>query len=173
MLLELMKTRRSIRKYKDKPIEKEKVDTILKSALLAPSSRAIRPWQFVAVTDAELRKQLSLCREHGPRFAVDAPLVIAVLAVHETSDVWVEDASIASTYILLAAHSLDLGACWIQVRNRVYNDETSAGEYIKQVLDIPEQFSVECLIAIGYSDEEKEGYSEDALLYDKVHYDKY
>ena len=68
MLYDLLKSRRSIRRFQSREVEKEKVDTILKSALLSPSSRSRRPWEFVAVTDKELLMKLSKSREHGSAF---------------------------------------------------------------------------------------------------------
>ncbi|WP_434084633.1 nitroreductase family protein [Lacrimispora xylanisolvens] len=68
MLLDILKARRSIRKFQNKEIEQEKIDTILKSALLAPSSRSIRPWEFVAVTNKEIISQLSQSRDPGSGF---------------------------------------------------------------------------------------------------------
>ena len=173
MMLDLLKQRRSIRKHEDKAVEKEKLDIILKSALLSPSSRGIRPWEFIVVTDKDVLKTLSQCKEHGSQFLEDAPLGIVLIADSQASDVWVEDVSIASTIIQLAAQSLGLGSCWIQVRKRKTSDERNAEEYIKEVLDIPEGYSVGNIIAIGYPTENKKAYSEDTLLYDKVHINKY
>lgn len=173
MLFDILKTRRSIRKFQNKEVEKEKIDVILKSALLAPSSRSIRPWQFVAVTDAELIRQLSLCREPGSQFLAGAPLAIIVIADNGSSDVWIEDASISATIIQLMAQDLELGSCWIQVRERFHTKQETAGEYIKKVLEIPEQYSVECMIAVGYPAEDKKPYEENALPYQKLHFNKF
>lgn len=173
MLFDKLKTRRSIRKFENKEVEKEKIDIILKSALLAPSSMSRKPLQFIAVSDAELLQKLSLCREPGPRYLAEAPLAIIVIADKGTSDVWVEDASIASTFMQLVAHDLGLGSCWIQIRKRFRTEEESAEDYIKKMMDIPEQFSVECMLAIGYPGEEKKAYEEDTLLYEKLHFNKF
>lgn len=173
MLYDLLRSRRSIRKFQNREVEKEKIDAILKSALLAPSSRSIRPWQFIAVTDGELLRQLSQCREPAPQFLAGAPLAIAVIADRDSSDVWIEDTSIASTIIQLTVQDLGLGSCWIQVRERFHNKQESAGKYIGKVLEIPEQYSVECIIAIGYPAEEKKPYDEDSLQYHKLHYNKF
>ncbi|HEX9058905.1 MAG TPA: nitroreductase family protein, partial [Clostridia bacterium] len=78
MLYELLKSRRSIRKFEDREIEKEKADFIIKSALLSPSSRGIRPWEFIVVNDKETIKKLSQCKEHGSSFLSGAPLAIVV-----------------------------------------------------------------------------------------------
>jgi nitroreductase len=172
-MLEALKTRRSIRKYEAREIEKEKVDTLLKAALLAPSSRSRRPWEFVAVTDKELLVKLSQCREQGGQFLAGAPLAIVVIADETACDVWIEDSSIAATIIQLTAHSLGLGSCWIQVRERMHSAEKTAEEYIKAVLNVPDKYKVECIISIGYPAEEKKAYSEEDLLYDKLHFNKF
>ena len=173
MLFDKLKTRRSIRKFENKEVEKEKIDIILKSALLAPSSMSRKPLQFIAVTDAELLQKLSLCREPGPRYLAEAPLAIIVIADEGASDVWVEDASIASTFMQLVAHDLGLGSCWIQVRKRFHTEQETAEDYIKKVMDIPEQYSVQCILAIGYPGEEKKPYEENTLLYEKLHFNKF
>lgn len=173
MLYDLLRTRRSIRKFQNRAVEKEKTDLILKSALLAPSSRAIKPWEFIAVTDRELLEKLSRCKEQGSGFLAGAPLGIVVIADPEMCDVWVEDASIASIIIQLSAQSLGLSSCWIQVRERLYTGTTKAEDYIKGVLGIPEKYYVECIIAIGYPAEEKEAYPESRLLYSKLHINRF
>ncbi len=173
MLFDILRARRSIRKFQNKEIEKEKIDIILKSALLSPSSRSIRPWQFIAVTDSELLQQLSLCKVPAPQFLAGAPLAIVVIADKDSSDVWIEDTSIAATIIQLTVQDLGLGSCWIQVRERFHTDQEKAEEYIREVLGIPEQYSVECMIAIGYPAEEKKPYEEDKLPYQKLHFNKF
>ena len=173
MFYDLLKARRSIRKFQNRDVEKGKIDTILKSALLSPSSRARRPWEFIAVTDKELLKKLSGCREHGSQFLAGAPLGIVVIADPAACDVWIEDASIASIIIQLSAQSLDLSSCWIQVRERFHSGEVKAEDYIKGVLEIPPKYRIECMIGIGFPAEEKRAYSENDLLYDKIHMNQF
>ena len=173
MFYDLLKSRRSIRQFQNREVEKEKIDTILKSALLAPSSRARRPWEFIAVTDRELLKMLSGCRDHGSEFLAGAPLGIVVIADSEACDVWVEDASIASIIMQLSAQSLDLSSCWIQVRERLRSAQVKTGDYIKTILGIPEKYSVECIVAIGYPAEEKRAYADHELLYEKIHRNRF
>lgn len=172
-MFELLKSRRSIRKFQNKEIEKEKIDTILKSALLSPSSRSRRPWEFIVVTDKELLKKLSQCREHSSDFLEGAPVGIVVIADPEVCDVWIEDASIAAIIIQLSAQSLQLGSCWIQVRDRYHSENVTAGDYIKEVLGIPSRYNVECMIAIGYPAENKKAYDINDLPYGKIHYNCY
>ena len=173
MFIDLLKSRRSIRKFQDKEVEKEKIDTILKSVLLAPSSRGRRPWEFIAVTDKNLLAKLSESREHGSQFLAKAPLAVVVIADPDVSDVWVEDASIVSAFICLTAQSLDLGSCWIQVRQRFHSENESSEDYIKDILGIPQKYKIENLVAIGYPAEEKPLYDEKGLPYDKLHFNKY
>lgn len=170
MFYDLLKSRRSIRKFQNREVEKEKIDAILKSALLSPSSRSRRPWEFISVTDRALLQKLSQCREHSSSFLANAPVGIVVAADPNICDVWVEDASIASIIIQLSAHSLGLGSCWIQVRERYGANNTKAGDYIKKVLNIPEKYEIECMVAIGYPAEEKSPYDEEDLLYNKLHF---
>jgi nitroreductase len=172
-MIELLKTRRSIRKYENRPVEKEKIENLLKAALLAPSSRSIRPWEFIAVTDKELIEKLSHCKEYGSQFLKGAPLAIVVIANTEKSDVWIEDASIAGALIHLTAHSMGIGSCWIQVRERMRSDKSKAEDYVKKVLNIPEVYSVECIIAAGYADEAKKPYEDSDLMYNKIHFNQF
>jgi len=168
MLFDILKSRRSIRKFQNRKIEQDKIDKLLKSALLSPSSRSIRPWEFITVTNGEIIKQLSQSKGTGSQFLAEAPLAVAVIADHTLSDVWIEDASIAATIIQLAAQDLGLGSCWIQIRERVHTEQVTAGDYISKVLGIPGQYSVECLIAVGYPAEEKKPYEEDMLQHQKA-----
>ena len=173
MYYDMLKARRSIRKFSSKEVEKEKLDVILKSALLAPSSRARRPWEFIAVTDKDMLNKLSECREHSSQFLSNAKVGIVVIADPEQSDVWIEDASIASIVIQLSAQSQGLGSCWIQVRQRFHNEQKSAEAYIKALMQIPEKYCVESIIAIGYPDENKRPQDENELPNDKIHFEHF
>lgn len=173
MTLELLRNRRSVRKYKDVPVEQEKIDALVKAALLSPSSRSLRPWEFIVVTDKSILNKLSECKPHGAAFLKDAPLGIVVTADPAKCDVWVEDTSIASIIIQLAAETMGLGSCWIQIRKRMHSDTQTAEDYIKGVIKIPESYTVESIIAIGYPDERKTPYSEKDLLYQKVHLNEF
>ncbi|WKY45673.1 nitroreductase family protein [Eubacteriaceae bacterium ES2] len=170
MMEETIKSRRSIRKFKDIKVEKDKINQILKAALMAPSSRSLCPWEFIVLDDQDILSELSTCREHGASFLKNAPLAIVVLADSEKTDVWVEDTSIAASYIQLTAHDQGLGTCWIQVRNRFYTEMVETNSFICQELDIPQQYAVECIIAIGYADEEKSPHDEESLKTEKLHY---
>ena len=173
MFIGLIKKRRSIRQFKDKAVEKEKIDLLIEAALRSPSSRSLNPWEFIVIIDKSTLYELSCSKPHGASFLKNAALGIAIIADFEKSDVWIEDSSIASTYIQLAAESIGLKSCWIQIRKRFYKDDITAEKRAAQILDVPESYRVESIIAIGYPDETKQGHKKESLLYEKVHYEKY
>ncbi|MBP7070531.1 MAG: nitroreductase family protein [Methanothrix sp.] len=154
-MLEILRDRRSIRRYQDREIDAEKIEQLKEAALRAPSSRGINPWRFVFITDKAMLEKLSSAKESGSSFLKGAALGVVVAAVQGESDVWVEDCSIAAIVLQLAGCSLGLGSCWIQIRNRRHSSIMSAEDYVKQTLALPDEFLVECIISFGYPDEEK------------------
>lgn len=82
---------------------------------------------------------------------------------------WVEDTSIASIIIQLEAETLGLGSCWIQIRNRMFEDNKPAEDYVKELLNIPDNYKVESIIAVGYPDQTRPAYTDDYLAYTKIH----
>jgi nitroreductase len=173
MFMPLIRKRRSIRKFLNKEVEAEKIDQLVEAALRSPSSRGLNPWQFIIVTERDLLKKLSKAKKHGSSFLNNAPLGVAVYADPEKSDVWIEDASITATYIQLAAESLGLGSCWVQIRDRIHDKSNTAEEYVSGLLNIPGNLRIESIIAIGYPDEEKPPHSREELQYEKVHLNFY
>jgi nitroreductase len=173
MFLSLIQGRKSIRNYLEKPIETEKIDTLIEAALRAPSSRGFNPWEFVVVTEKGLLEKLSKAKPHGASFLKNAALGIVVCADPEKCDVWVEDASIASIFIHLAAESIGLGSCWIQIRKRMHDQTTSAQAYIRSLLNIPKNLNIESIVALGYPAEKKPPHPRENLQYEKVHYGMY
>ena len=173
MFLSLAQSRRSIRKYLDKPVESEKIDRLVEALLRAPTSMGKNSWEFVLATDSDLLHKLSSAKPHGSAFLKDAALAIVVCANPQISDVWIEDASIASIFIHLAAASLELGSCWIQIRERKHNDMQTAEVYIAEILNLPAHLKVVSMIAIGYPDEHKSAHPRESLPYDKVSLNTY
>jgi nitroreductase len=170
---QLIEQRRSIRKFKKKPIESKKIEQLIEAALRSPSSRSFNPWRFIVVDKPDLLEKLSIAKPHGSSFLANAPLGIVVCADPSASDVCVEDASIASIFIHLGAHALGLGSCWIQIRKRDHDSVKSADAYIKDLLGIPDKIMIESIIAIGYPDEVKKGHSKEALEYSKVSFNRF
>lgn len=171
-MLELLMKRRTIRKYKTDKVPNQMQNDLIKTALLSPSSRKANPWEFVLVNDELYLDKLSSAKK-GATFLKSAPLGIVVLADENKSDVWVEDTSIASIIIQLAAETMGLGSCWIQIRDRMYNETQTSEDYIRGVLDIPENYRVEAIISIGFPNEEKAPHREEDLQFEKVHLNKF
>lgn len=171
--LELLKKRRSIRQFSSKPVEQEKIDTLVESMLRSPSSRGLDPWEFIVVDDSETISSLSTAKTHGAAFLSGAPLAIIICADPQKSDVWVEDTSIASIIVHLAATDLDLGSCWVQIRLREHATGGSAEDYVKEVVGLPQGKVVEAIIGIGYAKEQKDGHPVESLLRERVSYNKY
>ncbi len=172
MFLELLKKRRSIRQFHDKPVEQEKIDALVEAMLRSPSSRNLNPWEFIVVTDLQIIEKLSQSKSHGASFMKNAPLAIVVCADPAKSDVWVEDCSIAALILHLEATDLGLGSCWVQVRKRKHGEGISSEKYVQKLLGLGGEMAVEAIVAIGYGREEKDGRPLSSLLYEKVRYSK-
>jgi len=173
MFEDLIRKRRSIRRFLDQPVEPEKINMLMEAALRAPSSRSLNPWEFVVVDDRPLLEKLAACKPHGAGFLGQAPLGVVVCADPARCDVWVEDCSIAVTFIQLMATALDLGSCWIQVRKRAHASGCPARDDIARHLDLPDRLEVEAMIAIGYPAQPKTGHARDTLLFERVHQNRF
>ncbi|MBR5803891.1 MAG: nitroreductase family protein [Bacteroidaceae bacterium] len=170
---ELIRLRRSTRKFTEEELTQEQVEMLLRAALMSPSSKRTNGWQFVVVDDKEMLQKLSQCKEAGAGFMAGAPLAIVVMADPMVSDVWIEDASVASLMIQLQAEDLGLGSCWVQVRERFTADGVSANEVVHELLDIPLQLQVLSIIAVGHKAQERKPFDEENLQWEKVHINKY
>lgn len=169
---DLLFERRSIRKYTDAPIEKEKVEQLIQAGLLSPTSKNGRAWEFIFVDDPKVLGKLSEAKP-GAQALKGAALGIVVLADSQKSDVWVEDTSIATIILLLTAQSLGLGTCWVQIRERMYKEGITAEKYVREVLEIPENLQVESILSLGYPSESRPAHTEDELLRDKIHWNAF
>jgi nitroreductase len=170
MLIDVLRTRRSIRSFTDRPVEPEKVDLLVEAALRAPSSRGRRPWELVVVSDSDTIVRLATAKPSGAELLRGAPLVIVVCADPTVSDVWIEDAAIVTTLIHLEAHDLGLGSCWVQVRLRPHDEASTATEYVAGILRLEPGLSVEAMVGIGYPAEVKPGHPATSLPRQKVRF---
>jgi nitroreductase len=173
MFIDLIRSRRSIRRYRQKPVEQEKIDHLVEAALRAMSGHGRQAWELVVVTDPAVIEALSKAKPRGSSFLKDAPLAMAVCGDPAKSDIWIEDASIAATFIHLAAADLGLGSCWIQMRQREHSDGKNAGRYVAEVLGLRDGLEAQAVLAIGYAAEEKEPHAAETLDYGKVSRDRY
>lgn len=153
---DVIKHRHSVRKFTAQPVEREIIDTILDLAQTAPSSKNTRSSAFMVIEDQDTLKAISEMRERGSAFVAGAPAAIVVMGDTTKTDLWVENASISSTYIQLSATALDLGSCWVHVHGRPRSKEDaslgSAEDYLKNLLGIKDGYGILCVIALGYED---------------------
>lgn len=170
---ELIKTRRSMRKFTDEELTQEQVELLLRAALMSPSSHRSTGWQFIVVDDKAMLARLAESKASGSAFVAEAPLAIVVLGDPEVSDAWVEDASIAAIMIQLQAEDLGLGSCWAHMKNRNAADGTPADDIIHELLGIPDNLRVLCVIAVGHKGMERKPFNEEHLQWEKVHLNKW
>ena len=170
---EIIHTRRSIRKFSEKSIEKEKINNILKAALLAPSGKGRYPAEFIVVDDKQILKAIASSKTHGAAFIRDAPLAIVVAADTNKYDIWIEDSAIAAAYIMLAAENEGLGSCWVQMRLRGTEDGKTVTENLSETLNLKPGFEVLSVIAIGYKAEDKEPHTEEHADFGRVHKNRF
>jgi nitroreductase len=173
MFMDLIRRRRSIRRFADRPVEDEKIELLTEAALRSPSSRGCNPWSFIVVRESETLAALAQAKPHGATFLAGAPLAIVVCADPAVSDVWVEDASIATIYLHLAATDLGLGSCWIQLRRRTHADGSACRDYVAGKLDLPDGMEVLAILAVGYPQEEKRPHPAESLQREKVSWERF
>ena len=170
---ELAQMRRSHRKFTEEEIDSEDVKLILRAALMSPTSKSQRSWQFVVVDNKMDIEKLADAKDMGSQFLKGAPLAVVVLGDPLQDDCWVEDCSLAAISMQYQAEDLGLGSCWIQMRGRGLSDGTTADTVIRGVLGIPDNLSCLCIVAIGHKAEERKPQNEDRLKWENVHIDKY
>ncbi len=167
---DLVKSRRSCRKFTDEAITKEELDMLLRAALMAPTGKNRRKWHFVAVTDRAVIDALAACKDHGAEFLTGAAAAVAITCDPEETDIWVEDCAIAAITIQYQAEELGLGTCWAHMRGRGLPTGETADEAIRKVLDLPETQHCLCVIGIGHKAESRNPQNEEKLLWDSVTY---
>ncbi len=142
--IENIMSRKSVRKYLPKPVEKEKVQTLLKAGMAAPSGKDVRPWEFVVVTDRAALDSMAAALPYA-KMLTGAPMAIVVCGDTTKSSYWYLDCSAATQNILLAAEALDLGAVWTAAYP--YDDRMAV---VSQYTALPEYIKPLCVIPIGY-----------------------
>ena len=167
-MLEILYNRRSTRKFSEKKVEDDIIHQLLKAGLHSPSSKNSQPWEFVVVDDPELLSQLSIAKPHGACLLKHAPLAVVVAGDKTKSDVWIEDCSIASIILQLAAEGLGLGSCWVQIHRRYHDDDQTANEFISELLNIPDHLEVLSILGIGYKAADRPALSDKEMDWNKV-----
>lgn len=150
-MLDLIKSRRSIRKFKDREIPREIIKKLLDATRYSPSSMNSQPWVFVVVSDKKTKKALVELKGEEHTWMENAPIIIAVCVdLRLSSTRWVEDGSAATMTLLLSAHSLGLGACWVTGYSP---KDIHIAAMIQKILGIEGELIPITLVPIGYPDE--------------------
>jgi nitroreductase len=148
--LEIVFSRRSIRRYSDEPVSEADVTSLLEAGMAAPSASNRKPWHFVTVTDKDKLQALADAHPYG-KMLPGAALAVAVCGDPGISSWWVQDCTAATENILIAAAGLGLGAVWLGCHGRPEREQA-----VRDILGIPDQFGVLSLISVGHPGEEKE-----------------
>lgn len=172
-LLELMRKRRSVRRYTGEKIADESLEKILQAGLLAPSSRAIYPAEFVVTRDKAALEKLSECKLGSAAMLKDADAAVVVTGDRSKSDAWIEDCSLSMMLMELEASALGIGNCWVQCRGRNTPDGESTEDYIRKLMNIPENFGVLAVLALGIPAQEPEPHPLPCTDSEKLHYGKF
>lgn len=169
-MLEIMRSRRSVRRYTDEKLSDEQLKEIVSGALLAPSGHSKYPCEFIVVKSRELLEKMSHCRKGVAKMLEGAAAAVVVIADKDKSDTFVEDSCVAMMSMQLVATSLGVGNCWIQVRNRDAEDDTSSENYLRGILNFPENFACQAILSLGYPAKPPRARELDKLNFDKISY---
>ncbi|WP_455644931.1 nitroreductase family protein [Methanosphaera sp.] len=169
-LIDVMINRRSHRKYTEEKIEQEKIDQILKAGLLAPTSRNRKPCEFVVVNDKEVLAKLSNAKKAGSGMIADASHAIVVIADSTKADTWVEDSSIALTYMDLVASSMNLATCWVQIHLRKTGQDIDSEDKVREILDLTDNYRVVGILSMGIKQSELPPHNMENLEKEKIRY---
>ena len=158
-------TRHSVRQYADKPVEEEKINTLLKAAMAAPTAGNQQEWEFVVVTDPEVKKQAAAASAYAGCAAKAGALIVPVSC--RFPECFDADMAAAMENILLEAVHLDLGGVWLAIAP--FKDRIAG---LQQALGLPENVIPFAIASIGYPAKPK---AEDGRNYDfsRVHRDRY
>ncbi len=159
--MEIIEKRRSIRAFKSDPVSDEDLKKILNAARWAPSARNTQPWNFIVIKNQETLKRIAEQASYG-KFIVDAPVAIAFVTNPNLSRWHIIDGSLATQNLMLAAHELGLGTCWIGTMNR---------DKVKEILNIPDELHLLTVIPVGYPEKERKGSRKD--LSEFIHSEKF
>ena len=168
-LLDIMLHRRSVRKYTAEPIPEEKLEKILLAGLLAPTSKNRKPCEFYVVRDKAVLKQLSEAKKLGAGMLSECDSAIAVFADSKKADTWIEDCSIAMSFMHLMAAEQGVGSCWVQIHLRSSSLGKDAEAGVRPVLSVPAHYRIVGILALGMPAKESQPHTLEDLDQTKLH----
>ncbi len=165
-LTELLKKRRSVRRFEHKRVPREVLEGLLKATLTAPSSKNTRSTRFMVIEDAQILTKVAQMRDFGSALLADAPCAILVCGDSSATDLWLDNAAISATILQLVAEEAGLGSCWVHVNGRPRwskernsgselsyaenSDAETATDYLRKFLPLPKEWNPLCAVALGY-----------------------
>ena len=167
-MLEVMRARRSVRRYTEEKISDEQLKQIVSAALLAPSGHSKYPCEFIVVKNRELLEKMSHCRKGVAKMLEGAAAAVVVVADKNKSDTFVEDSCVAMMSMELLAASLGIGNCWIQIRNREAEDDSPSENFLRGILDFPENFACQAILSLSFPARPPKARELDKLNFDKI-----
>ena len=168
-LFDIMLKRRSVRKYTGENIPEEKLEKILQAGLLAPTSQNRKPCEFYVIKDKDILKKLSKAKKMGAGMLADCTAAIAVFGDSDKADTWVEDCSIALSYMNLMAVEQGIGSCWCQMHLRSSLLGKDAEDSVRDILSVPKQYRIVGILALGIPEKEAKAHTMEDIDWNKVH----
>ncbi len=168
-MIDLLRKRRSVRKFTEQLIGDEILELLKETLLRSPSSRNSQACEFIFVDDKSSIEKLAQCKPSGASALNTASLAVVILARESQTVAWIEDCSIASILLQMTAQSLGLGSCWIQIRGREHSEEKTSETFVQEILEIPEEYRVLSIIAMGYPQNAPSGRPFSELDFNKIH----
>ena len=172
-LVDLMINRRSVRKYSNEPVTDEQIKNIVTAALLSPSGHSKYPCEYIVVKDRNTLEKMSHCRVGVAKMLNNASCAIVTIADCNKADTVIEDSAISMMNMHLMAANLGLGSCWIQLRLREAEDGRNSEEYIRELLNIPENYLCQAILSIGNLEKPPKSHDLNKLNFDKIHSESY
>lgn len=170
-VLDAIRVRRSHRSFvPDAELKDWQIENIVKAALWAPSAMHYEVCNIIMVRDKKTRKELSGATPYALMIE-KASLAVVLTADPKKSDWWVEDCSAAAENILVEVADMGLGACWVQVRE--ISQELGPEDKVREILGIPEDYRVLCMIAVGVPTKVKTPHTEQEMNRKRVHTERF
>lgn len=169
-LYDVILKRRSVRSYTAEEIPEEKLRRIIEAGLLAPTSRNRKPCEFFVIKDKAMLKSLSEVKPAGGAMLKDCAAAVVVAGDGDKADTWIEDSSIALSYMQLMAAEQGVGSCWCQVHLRGSRSGSDAESCVRGLISAPDNFRIVGILALGMPENELEPHSPGDADWSKVHY---
>lgn len=167
---DLLLKRRSVREFTDENITKSQLNKILEAGLLAPTSRNLKPCNFLIISNKNTLNELANVKESGSQFLSNSNKAIVVVADSLKSDTWIEDSSICLAYMQLMAASLDVGSCWVQIHLRKSANGEDCEKLVRDIVKVDDFYRIVGILALGIAKNEVKSHTIDEIDKNKIHF---